>query len=43
VAVDAADDSVVDASHWVQMVLVEVIKTVLVETPTLVVVTPLET
>ena len=40
--VEDARDSVADASHLVQMVLVDVIKIVLVEIPTLVLVTPLE-
>lgn len=39
---DARVDSVAECSHFVQMVLVVVIKIVLVETPTLVLVTPLE-
>ena len=39
---DARVDSVAECSHFVQIVLVVVIKIVLVETPTLVLVTPLE-
>lgn len=40
--VEDARDPVADASHFVQMVLVDVIKIVLVEIPTLVLVTPFE-
>ena len=40
--VEVIIDSEADASHLVQMVLVDVIKIVLVEIPTLVLVTPLE-